>query len=60
MLHFDEYVTVRFEPCADFVADAMANQVCAGCGWLSDEHASAGAEVRELPLERVARSRAAA
>jgi hypothetical protein len=61
--YIDEYVTVRFEACAQFVADhahGATGEVCAGCGWLSEEHPSAGAEVRALPSRRRDRSRAAA
>jgi hypothetical protein len=61
--YIDEYVTVRFEACADFVADGAGRatgDVCAGCGWLDEEHPPEAAEVRALPSRRRDRSRAAA
>jgi hypothetical protein len=58
--YIDEYVTVRFEACADFVADGAVCGGCDACGWLSEEHPAAGADVRELPRKRSERSRAAA
>ncbi len=44
---------VRIEPCAELRVDYDADwPVCAACGWLEDEHASAvitGAVVTDLP-----------
>jgi hypothetical protein len=37
-------VSTGWEPCLDFVPDAAASPVCAGCGWLAPEHEG------ELPL----------
>jgi hypothetical protein len=44
---FDEYVTVRYEPCVEFDGDRLAP--CRACGWLDDEH-ERDADV--LPLAR--------
>lgn len=30
---------VDWEPCPEFGADATEPGVCAGCGWLEDDHA---------------------
>ena len=51
------FVTVRFEACAEFAAD---DGMCSSCGWLSDEHPSVSADVRELPRQLGVPSRAAA
>jgi hypothetical protein len=32
---------VDYEPCAVFVADTVEVAVCAGCGWLDDDHGRA-------------------
>jgi hypothetical protein len=29
---------VDWEPCPDFTPDAAEPGVCAGCGWLEDDH----------------------
>jgi hypothetical protein len=41
-----EIVTVRFEPCAAFDADALegAGAPCATCGWLHDDHSPVAAD----------------
>jgi hypothetical protein len=52
---FLEFVTVRFEACDGFVTDGSGTDVCAGCGWLHDEHAARarrGADVRVLRPRR--------
>jgi hypothetical protein len=29
---------VRYEPCAEFVADEWCADTCTSCGWLADDH----------------------
>jgi hypothetical protein len=36
-----ELVSTGWEPCPNFAAAAAASPVCAGCGWLADEHGAA-------------------
>ena len=38
----------RWEPCPTFAPDGPASGVCAGCGWLLDDH-PADFVVRRLP-----------
>jgi hypothetical protein len=33
------FVSASFEPCAAFMSDADEH-VCAGCGWLAEDHAT--------------------
>jgi len=42
-----EIVTVCFEPCAAFNADALdgAGAPCTSCGWLHDDHAPVAADL---------------
>jgi hypothetical protein len=44
----DQPVSTRWEPCPEFSPDLAASPVCAGCGWLEDEHAT-DAVVHHLP-----------
>ena len=44
----------RWEQCGAFAADGPGSPVCAGCGWLRDDHAES-AVIRRLPT-RVRRS----
>ena len=44
----------RWEQCGAFVPDGAGSPICAGCGWLLDDHAE-HAVIRRLPT-RVRRS----
>ena len=35
-----DFLATRFEPCGSFVDTGDADPICAGCGWLHDEHAA--------------------
>ena len=35
----DVDAVVAWEPCLEFAADPTEPGVCAGCGWLEDDHA---------------------
>jgi hypothetical protein len=40
----------QWEPCPAFAADGPGSGVCAGCGWLLDDHDHPGkAVIRRLP-----------
>lgn len=40
--------TGRWEPCPTFAGDGPGSGVCAGCGWLVDDH-TGDAVIRRLP-----------
>ena len=39
-----DFLATRFEPCGSFVDTGDADPICAGCGWLHDEHVPADAD----------------
>jgi hypothetical protein len=47
-----QFVTVRFEACDGFVADGSGTDVCADCGWLHDEHATAARRAGDVRVLR--------
>jgi hypothetical protein len=46
-----DFACSRWEPCAGFVPEVTASQICGDCGWLDDDHAGE-AVVRRLPTPR--------
>ena len=42
-IDMNDLVSASFEACATFAGPADGGPVCAGCGWLDDEHGSQGA-----------------
>ena len=40
---------VAYEPCVGFAPDAAEPGICAGCGWLEDEHPTTPHPVTEVP-----------
>jgi hypothetical protein len=48
----EQYVTVRFDACAQFVTDDACTGGCADCGWLEGDHPADVAPVHQLPSRR--------